>query len=254
VQGLGEFLPISSSAHLVLVPWLMKWVDPGLTFDIALHVGTLIAVVLYFWKDWLKLLNKGLTRPKEREGKLFWYLVLATIPGAIIGFLLENIAETIFRNPVLIACMLVLLGIILFVVDRKGKKEIDVEHISLKTSFLIGLSQALAIIPGVSRSGITMTTALALGMTREGAARFSFLLSAPIILGAALVKVPTLMANPAMIDASFLTGMVVACIAGLASIGFLLRYVQTKTFLPFVIYRFALGAVVIAVAVYRYAA
>ena len=103
VQGLGEFLPISSSAHLVLVPWLMKWADPGLTFDIALHVGTLIAVVVYFWKDWLKLLSKGLTKPKEREGKLFWYLVLATIPGALIGFLLENIAETLFRNPVLIA-------------------------------------------------------------------------------------------------------------------------------------------------------
>ncbi len=254
VQGLGEFLPISSSAHLVLVPWLMQWVDPGLTFDIALHVGTLIAVILYFWKDWLGLLSKGLTQPKEREGKLFWYLVLATIPGALIGFLLENIAETIFRNPVLIACMLILLGIILYIVDRKGKKQIDVEHISFKTSFLIGLSQALAIIPGVSRSGITMTTALALGMTREGAARFSFLLSAPIILGAALVKVPKLIANPALIDASFITGMVVACIAGLASIGFLLRYVQTKTFLPFVIYRFALGAVVIAVAVFRYAA
>jgi undecaprenyl-diphosphatase len=252
VQGLGEFLPISSSAHLVLAPWLLKWADPGLTFDIALHIGTLIAIVIYFWKDWLKLLSKGLTRPKEREGKLFWYLVLATIPGALIGFLFEHIAETVFRNPILIACMLILLGVILYVVDRKGKKQIDVEHITLKTSFLVGLSQALAIIPGVSRSGITMTTALALGMTREGAARFSFLLSAPIILGAALVKVPKVIANPAMIDASFLAGMAMACIAGLASIGFLLRYVQTKTFLPFVIYRFALGALVLAVAFYRY--
>lgn len=254
VQGLGEFLPISSSAHLVLVPWLMNWVYFGLTFDIALHVGTLIAVVIYFWKDWLILLRKGLTRPKEREGKLFWYLVLATIPGALIGFMLENIAETVFRHPVLIACMLILLGIILYVVDRKGKKQIDVEHITLKTSFLIGLSQALAIIPGVSRSGITMTTALALGMTREGAARFSFLLSAPIILGAALVKMPEVIANPGMIDASFLTGMAVACIAGLASIGLLLRYLQTKTFLPFVLYRFILGAVIIGVAFYRWAA
>jgi len=125
VQGLGEFLPISSSAHLVLAPWFMKWADPGLTFDIALHVGTLIAVVLYFWKDWFKLLSKGLTRPKEREGKLFWYLVLATIPGALIGFMLENIAETLFRHPVLIACMLVLLGMILYGVDRKGKKQIE---------------------------------------------------------------------------------------------------------------------------------
>ncbi|PKN04050.1 MAG: UDP-diphosphatase, partial [Deltaproteobacteria bacterium HGW-Deltaproteobacteria-9] len=138
VQGLGEFLPISSSAHLVLVPWLLNWSYSGLTFDIALHVGTLIAVVIYFWKDWLNLLSKGITRPGEREGKLFWYLVLATIPGALIGYLLENVAETVFRNPVLIACMLILLGIILYIVDRMGKKEIDVAHITLKTSFLIG--------------------------------------------------------------------------------------------------------------------
>jgi undecaprenyl-diphosphatase len=253
VQGLGEFLPISSSAHLVLVPWLMNWVYSGLTFDIALHVGTLIAVVIYFWKDWINLLHKGFTKPKEREGKLFWYLVLATIPGGIIGLLLEDIAETVFRHPVLIACMLILLGIILYVVDRQGKKQIDVEHITLKTSFLIGLSQALAIIPGVSRSGVTMTMALALGMTREGAARFSFLLSAPIILGAAAVKMPELIANPAMIDAGFITGMIVACISGLAAISFLLRYVQTRTFLPFVIYRFVLGILILGVAFYRWA-
>ncbi len=254
VQGLGEFLPISSSAHLVLVPWLLNWSYSGLTFDIALHVGTLIAVVIYFWKDWLNLLSKGITRPGEREGKLFWYLVLATIPGALIGYLLENVAETVFRNPVLIACMLILLGIILYIVDRMGKKEIDVAHITLKTSFLIGLSQALAIIPGVSRSGVTMTTALALGMKREDAARFSFLLSAPIILGAALVKVPVLVANPSMIDPGFLIGMAVACLSGLAAIGFLLRYVQTKTFLPFVVYRFVLGILVLGVALYRYSA
>ncbi len=252
IQGLGEFLPISSSAHLILVPWLMKWADHGLTFDIALHVGTLIAVVVYFWRDWINLLHKGFTRPKEREGKLFWYLVLATIPGALIGFMLEDIVETFFRNPVLIACMLIVMGIILYFVDRKGKKQIDVQHISLKTSFLIGLSQALAIIPGVSRSGITMTMALALGMTREGAARFSFLLSAPIVLGAALVKVPVLMANPEMIDAGFLTGVAVACVSGLAAIGFLLRYVQTRTFLPFVIYRFGLGILILCVAFYRW--
>jgi undecaprenyl-diphosphatase len=251
VQGLGEFLPISSSAHLVLVPWIFKWQDPGLTFDIALHVGTLIAVILYFWRDWLNLISKGLTKPKEREGKLFWYLVLATIPGAAIGYLLEHKAETVFRNPVLIAFMLIMLGGILYLVDRKSKKQVDVEHISLKTSFLIGLSQALAIIPGVSRSGITMTTALALGMTREGAARFSFLLSAPIIFGASAIKIPEIIANPSVIDVSFIVGMVVACISGLAGIGFLLRYVQTKTFLPFVWYRFILGAVVMAMAFIR---
>ncbi|HQL01510.1 MAG TPA: undecaprenyl-diphosphate phosphatase [Smithellaceae bacterium] len=253
VQGLGEFLPISSSAHLVLVPWLMNWPYSGLTFDIALHFGTLIAVVIYFWKDWLKLLHKGFTKPKEREGKLFWYLVLATIPGALIGFMLEDAAETVFRRPVLIACMLMVLGVILYAADRWGKKQIDVENISLRTGFLIGLSQALAIIPGVSRSGVTMTMALALGMTREGAARFSFLLSAPIILGAALVKVPELAANPSIMDAGFLIGMAVACLSGLAAIGFLLRYVQTRTFLPFVLYRFALGALVLGVSFYRWA-
>lgn len=251
VQGLGEFLPISSSAHLVLVPWLFKWEDPGLTFDIALHVGTLVAVILYFWKDWLNLISKGLTNPKEREGKLFWYLVLATIPGAAIGYLLEHKAETVFRNPILIAFMLIMLGGILYYVDRNSKKQIDLKHVSLKTSFLIGLSQSLAIIPGVSRSGITMTVALAMGMTREGAARFSFLLSVPIIFGASTIKIPKIIANPSMIDIHFIVGMAMACISGLVSIGFLLRYVQTKTFLPFVWYRFIFGATIMIIAFIR---
>jgi undecaprenyl-diphosphatase len=247
VQGLGEFLPISSSAHLVIVPWLFNWEDQGLTFDIALHIGTLIAVAIYFWKDWLQLITKGVTDARSREGRLFWYLVLATIPGAMIGLLLEKKAETSFRNPVLIAIMLIALGIVLYWVDRKSAKKIEAENISLKTSFLIGLSQALAIIPGVSRSGITMTTGLFLGLTREGAARFSFLLSAPIIFGAAIVKVPHIIANPAVITTNFIVGMVVSCVTGIASIGFLLRYVQTKTFLPFAWYRFILGALILTI-------
>ncbi len=251
VQGMGEFLPISSSAHLVLVPWFFKWEDPGLTFDIALHFGTLIAVALYFWQDWLRLLSKGFTDVKSADGRLFWYLVLATIPGAGIGFLLEEHAETVFRNPLLIAFMLVLLGFILYWADQRGKKKTDVSHLKLPTSFLIGLSQALAIIPGVSRSGITMTTALLLGMTREGAARFSFLLSAPIIFGAAVIKVPRVISNPSLITTEFIIGMVVSCITGIASIGFLLRYVQTKTFLPFVWYRFILGALIISMVIFR---
>jgi undecaprenyl-diphosphatase len=252
VQGLGEFLPISSSAHLVIVPWLFNWEDPGLTFDIALHFGTLIAVVIYFWKDWLVLIKQGVTDVGSREGRLFWYLVLATIPGALIGLLLEKKAETSFRNPVLIAIMLIALGIVLYWVDRKSAKNIAAENISLKTSFFIGLSQALAIIPGVSRSGITMTTGLFMGLTRGGAARFSFLLSAPIIFGAAIIKVPHIIANPSIINTPFIVGMIVSCITGVASIGFLLRYLQTKTFLPFVLYRFLLGAVVITVAFFRY--
>jgi undecaprenyl-diphosphatase len=250
VQGLGEFLHISSSAHLVLVPWLFHWEDPGLTFDIALHLGTLVAVAIYFWKDWLSLFSKGFTDAKSKEGRLFWYLVAATIPGAIIGLLLEKKAETVFRNPVLIAVMLILLGVILYFADRKSTKNIEVKNITFSTSFLIGVSQALAIIPGVSRSGITMTTGLLMGLTREGAARFSFLLSAPIIFGAAAVKLPHVIAHPQMITTNFIIGMIVSCITGIASIGFLLRFVQTKTFLPFVWYRFALGAGVIILALF----
>jgi len=248
VQGLGEFLPISSSAHLVLVPWLFHWKDPGLTFDIALHFGTLIAVVFYFWKDWLRLIVSGLTNAGGTDGKLFWYLAIASIPGAIGGFLLEKKAETVFRDPLLIATMLILLGIILYWVDVKGSKKISLHKISMGTCLLIGISQALAIIPGVSRSGITITTGLLFGLTREASTRFSFLLSAPIIFGAAFVKIPHIIAEPSVIGMDFLVGMLVSCVVGFASIGFLLKHVQTNNFLPFAWYRFALGILIIVVA------
>ena len=251
VQGLGEFLPISSSAHLVLIPWFFKWNDPGLTFDIALHIGTLIAVAIYFWKDWLKLITKGLTDVRSTEGKLFWYLVAATISGAVVGFLLEKKAETIFREPVLIATMLILLGVLLYWADRKSVKHIEMNRITFRTSLFIGLSQALAIIPGVSRSGITMTMGLLMGLTREGAARFSFLLAAPIIFGAALVKLPFLISNPSIITINFIIGILVSFVIGILSIGFLLRYVQTKNFLPFAWYRFILGSLVIVIVLIR---
>ena len=251
VQGLGEFLPISSSAHLVLIPWLFKWNDPGLTFDIALHIGTLIAVAIYFWKDWLKLITKGLTDIRSTEGKLFWYLVAATIPGAVVGFLLEKKAETIFREPILISTMLILLGVLLYWADRKSVKHIEMNRITFKTSLFIGLSQALAIIPGVSRSGITMTMGLLMGLTREGAARFSFLLAAPIIFGAALVKLPFLISNPSIITINFIIGILVSFVIGILSIGFLLRYVQTRNFLPFAWYRFILGSLVIVIVLIR---
>jgi undecaprenyl-diphosphatase len=244
---LGEFLPISSSAHLVLIPWLFHWEDPGLTFDIALHIGTLIAVIIYFWKDWLRLVTQGFTAPRTTDGRLFWYLIIATVPGAIVGYALEQKAETIFRTPLLIAVALIVMGAILFWAERKSSKKDDLNNITLRTSLLIGLSQALAIIPGVSRSGITITTGLLSGLRREAAARFSFLLSTPIILSAAIIKVPYLVSHPDVIDANFLIGMVVAFVVGIASISFLLRYVQTKTFLPFVWYRFAFGVLVIII-------
>jgi undecaprenyl-diphosphatase len=235
----------------VLIPWLFKWNDPGLTFDIALHIGTLIAVAIYFWKDWLKLITKGLTDVRSTEGKLFWYLVAATIPGAVVGFLLEKKAETIFREPILIATMLILLGVLLYWADRRGVKHIEMNRITFRTSLFIGLSQALAIIPGVSRSGITMTMGLLTGLTREGAARFSFLLAAPIIFGAALVKLPFLISNPSILTINFIIGILVSFVIGILSIGFLLRYVQTNNFLPFAWYRFILGSLVIVIVLIR---
>ena len=237
VQGLGEFLPISSSAHLIIVPWLFNWPDPGLTFDIALHVGTLVAVAIYFWRDWVMLLTKGFTAVRSKEGRLFWFLVAATIPGGVGGLLLEKKAETVFRAPVLIACMLILAGVLLYAADRKGKKNRTIADMTLKTSLLIGVSQTIAIVPGVSRSGITMSMGLLARFTREDAARFSFLLSAPIIFGAAAVKVPHLMSHPSMLDINFLIGTAVSCISGIVSIGFLLRYVRTGNFLSFAWYR-----------------
>ncbi len=248
VQGLGEFLPISSSAHLVLIPWFFGWEDPGLTFDGALHVGTLSAVVLYFWKDWLQLIRRGFTDIRSVEGHLFWYLAAASVPGAIGGFLFEREAETAFRSPIVIGMMLIVMGVFLYWADRRGAKRTDARQISFGTSLFIGISQALAIIPGVSRSGITMTSGMLGGLTREGAARFSFLLSTPIILGAAMVKAPEVISNPSMITLEFVIGTVISCIAGIASIGFLLRYLRNNSFSLFVWYRFLFGMVVIAVA------
>ena len=251
VQGLGEFLPISSSAHLVLVPWLFNWTDPGLTFDIALHIGTLVAVIAYFWKDWITLIVKGLTEAKSMDGRLFWYLVAASIPGAIVGYLLEEKAETVFRSPLLIASMLIIMGSVLYWADQSSAKKIEMKNITFGKSILIGTAQALSIIPGVSRSGITMTAGLLGGLTRYAAARFSFLLSTPIIFGAALVKLPHIISNPSMISLNFMVGMLVSCITGIMSIGFLLRYVATRNFLPFVWYRFIVGGLIIIIAIMR---
>lgn len=249
-QGLGEFLPISSSAHLILIPWLFKWEDPGLTFDVALHIGTLLAVIAFFWKDLLKLVVQGFSKGfSTHEGKLFWFLIAASIPGAAAGALLESHAETVLRNPLIIGITLILMGAGLYYADLLGKKKIALEEISFQKSLGIGLSQAIAIIPGVSRSGITISTGLLLGLTREGAARFSFLLSAPIIAGAGLVKLPNLTAD--MLDLPFIVGFLTSAVVGFLVIGLLLRWLRRSSFLPFVWYRFALGAAVITIFLLR---
>lgn len=249
VQGLGEFLPISSSAHLVLVPWFMGWQYHGLTFDVALHVGTLIAVVAFFWKDWFVLISHGLRIKSTVEGRLFWYLVVATIPGAAFGYFLEEYAETIFREPLLIGILLILMGVILYAVDALALKQREMGDMHLRDSILIGLSQALAILPGVSRSGVTISMGRMLGLTRDAAARFSFLLSTPIIFGAGLMRLKDL--SPGQVDVSFVTGMVVSAVVGFLSIKFLLQYVSKHSYAVFAGYRFLIGGAVIIIVFLR---
>ena len=198
VQGLTELLPVSSSAHLYLVPWALGWLNSNefeiafQSFDVALHAGTLLAIVIFFFKDWLRLIKGGFNqvfkKEKSFEGKMFWYLVIATIPGGAIGFLLDHFLEDALKTPLIIGGALIIMGIILYVVDKKAKSQVEYENMTLKQTFLIGLSQALAFIPGVSRSGITMTTGRMLGIKRESVAKYSFLLSTPIVAGATLYK------------------------------------------------------------------
>ena len=256
VQGLAEFLPISSTAHLILFPWFFGW-DPklfDLTFDVALHMGTLLAVLIFFWRDWVNLITaavKALGGVSTVESRLFWYLVIAVIPGGVFGVLLDKKAETMFRSPLPIAIMLIVMGLVLYWADRQGSKRLGIERVGLGSSLLIGFSQAIALIPGVSRSGITMTAGLASGLNREAAARFSFLLSAPIILGAGLVKVPELLKTPGAVNLAFWISIIVSALAGMASIGFLLRYLQRKSFVPFVWYRLLLGVLILIIVIAR---
>ncbi|MEW6447332.1 MAG: undecaprenyl-diphosphatase UppP [Bacillota bacterium] len=249
VQGLGEFLPISSSAHLVLTPWLFGWRDPGLAFDVALHLGTLAAVVAYFWRDWLNLAQNGLKGVKNREGRLFWYLMAATIPGALAGLALEQYAETVFRAPLLVGVMLILMGIVLYTADHLGQRKRGIWQVGWREAILIGISQAFAIIPGVSRSGATISAARFLGLDREAATRFSFLLSTPIILGAGVFSLKDISAGD--LTLAFWAGVAVSAITGFAAIAFLLRFVITKNFNLFVWYRGLLGLVVILLALAR---
>jgi undecaprenyl-diphosphatase len=250
-QGLGEFLPISSSAHLVLLPWILHWPDPGLSFDIALHLGTLLAVVAFFWKEWLILFRHGFSEGlRTREGRMFWFLVVASVPGALIGFIFEKQAETVFRDPALIGCLMIVMGVGLYLADRLGVKRGQSENLNLWQSLLIGLSQGLAILPGVSRSGITMTTGLLVGLDREESARFSFLLSTPIVVGAGLFNLRKL--GPDAFTLPFGVGVATSALVGFLVIGLLLRWLRRSSFLPFVWYRLAVGFGVIALWLIRH--
>jgi undecaprenyl-diphosphatase len=252
LQGLGEFLPISSSGHLIVVPWLFGWPDSGLAFDVALHLGTLAAVLFAFAGDWVRLVASAVRCARrgspfaEPEARLLWFLALASVPGAVAGLLLDEWAETVFRSPALVAVTMALMGAVLFVADRRASPAGPAaEQATLRDALIIGFAQALALVPGVSRSGSTISAGLFLRYRREEAARFSFLLATPITFGAAIVKVPHLVhtADPSVV----LPGMTAAAVFGFFAIRVLLAYVRTRDYLPFVIYRFAFSALVVAV-------
>jgi undecaprenyl-diphosphatase len=273
IQGLAEFIPVSSSGHLIIVRRLLGWneLSPAheLTFDVALHFGTLLSVLFYFRRTWFQIIRAALggkivrfseadggdsnltLQERKEERMLLWSLALATIPGAIAGKLLEHSAEDYFREHiVLIAAALIGVGLLMWLGERVGKLEKPLTRISLVDALVVGIAQAFALVPGVSRSGATITAGLFRNMTREAAVRFSFLLSTPIIAGAALLKAHELHKEglPAGMQAPFLIGIVVSALVGYATITWLLRYLQSHSLRIFILYRVAVGVLVVAMA------
>jgi undecaprenyl-diphosphatase len=259
IQGLTEFLPISSSAHLILVPWLLGWKPEGLVFDVSLHVGTALAILAYFWRDWVELAREGIAGIREGKAlanpqrRLAWFLVVATLPALFVGFPLNQFVEKTLRSPLITVFTLVFFAGFLYLGERRGRQFRSLEQFTWGDSIWIGLSQAVALIPGVSRSGITIGSALFRNVDRSSAARFSFLLATPVIVGAGLLEGWNLfqaLRHPA-IDAVEIkwsvlaVGVVFAATSGFLCIRYFLRYLRTGSFLPFVCYRIGLAAVVL---------
>lgn len=275
VQGLTEFIPVSSSAHLIILPWLFGWNDPALTslpFDVALHLGTLIAVLAFFASDWVRLIRAGLASLIERkigadpDRRLAWLLLIGCIPGGIVGVLAESKINDLFHAPgtpvrpaaiIVMGLILALLGALLLAAERLARHTRKMEDLTLKDSILVGLAQALAVFPGVSRSGSTITAGLALGLERPTAARYSFLLSAPIIAGAGLKSLYETYqgVSTGLITRAdlllFPIGFIAAAISGYLVIRFLMRFLQTNSTAVFVYYRWALALLIIVVALLR---
>ncbi len=255
IQGLTEFLPVSSSAHLNVFPWLMGW-EITESFDLALHAGTLIAILVYFFKDWVALVKGGVLSvargKRSTEGRLFWYIVIATIPAGLLGKLMEKgvnklIGVNLNIEMTVIALALIIMGVLLYIVDKRSKSDINLKEMTFKQAFFIGLSQSIAgAIPGVSRSGITMTTARAYGVNRESAAKFSFLLSAPMVAGAVLLSLKEF-----QFSAAFFAGVAASFISGFLVIKFLMNYLKRGSYGVFALYRVVFGIIIIAVAAIR---
>ncbi len=260
VQGLTEFLPISSSAHLALVPWLFKWNDPGLTFDIALHLGTLLAVIGYFFRDWIQILAngfgvylKGGDPELDRNPRMLWMLAAGTIPVGIAGLAFNKQAETTWRNPAVIAVMLIGVGILMIVAEKMARPSKHLDDITPLDAGIIGLSQALAVVPGTSRSGITITAGLFRNIDRAAAARFSFLLSTPAIAAAAAKSFYDLMKHggiPADMRVPFIVGIIISAISGAFVIALLLQFLKRHGLWFFIYYRIIFGIIVIALATF----
>jgi undecaprenyl-diphosphatase len=257
VQGLTEFLPVSSSGHLIVVPYLLGWHDPfidSLAFSVMLHIGTLVALLAYFRHDWLRLIPAGLAAIRDRslrddpDRRLAWLLVMATIPAVIVGVVLNDPIENAFREARLVAVTLVVGAAILFLADRLGSKSRHMDAIGFPLALGIGAAQALALIPGVSRSGISISAGLFAGLDRESAARFAFLMATPITAGAGLWELRKVIAGEAGVDVPIVplvAGMLAALLFGLLAIAVLLRYLRTHGLGVFVLYRVALAALVI---------
>jgi undecaprenyl-diphosphatase len=256
VQGLTEFLPVSSSAHLNVFPWVFGWDTISESFDVALHLGTLFAILIYFFKDWINLIVGGAKKVFKKEdslnGKIFWYLVIATIPAGIMSLVLDKISENIVGDNlnlemILIAIALIVMGIVLYIVDKKSENKVKYEEITLKQSVLVAISQALAAaFPGVSRSGITMTIARLLKIDRESAAKFSFLLATPIVAAAVLVNITSF-----TLSIPFIAGVLASFVVGLFVIKFLMDYLKKGSFKIFAIYRIIIGIIILALVFFR---
>ena len=253
IQGATELLPISSSAHLNVLPWIFNWTNSEEFikafegFDVALHIGTLLAICIFFFKDWILLIKGGyeivIKKKKSYEGKMFWYIVLSTIPAAFMGLILELTVGDMLDNMFIVTALaLIIMGVLLYIADEKSKSEINLKQMTLKQSFLIGMSQSLALIPGFSRSGITITTARFLKIERKSAAKYSFLLSTPIVFAATILKFKDF-----VFSFNFFIGVFVSFIVGILSIKLLLKYLQNGNYKLFAIYRIIFGLIIILI-------
>lgn len=256
IQGLTEFIPVSSSAHLNIMPWLFGWDKLSESFDLALHAGTLLAILVYFYKDWIELISGGVKAlfkgERSTQGRIFWFIAAATVPAGAVGWLLEKGVDKLLENKmntemIVIASALIVMGIILFFVDKRSRQTVTYDKLDFKKSFLIGFSQALAgAIPGISRSGITMTVARSLNVKREDAAKYSFLLSAPIVGGGVLLSLGKFTFSPA-----FFAGIIASFISGMFVIRFLMGYLKKRGYGVFAIYRIVFGVFIIITALVR---